>query len=307
MISVITKGLSAMNPFRWTPVCCLLLFVTATANAADLPYKQQEDVVYGDVFGVALVMDIFEPTGEKNGVGIIDVASGAWHSDRGKIRDHKRAQMYDIFSKKGYTVFAVRPGSITKFSAPEMLAHIKKGILWVKEHAEKYGVDPNGLGMTGASAGGHLACLASVTAHNGSGTDGTEVKATAIFFPPTDFTMYGTKAVDPRSEDRFAKIIRALAFREGVDGLSDEEITERITSISPAKLVHKQAPPFLFIHGDADPVVPLQQSEVMVKALKENGVEAKLIIKQGGGHPWLTIHEEVAVLADWFDSQLLEK
>lgn len=27
---------------------------------------------------------------------------------------------------------------------------------------------------------------------------------------------------------------------------------------------------------------------------------AQLIIKKGGGHPWLTIHEEVEVMADWF-------
>ena len=63
----------------------------------------------------------------------------------------------------------------------------------------------------------------------------------------------------------------------------------------------------MLIHGDADPAVPLQQSEVMVEALKNAGVEAKLIVKPGGGHPWPTIHEEVAILADWFDSQLLDK
>ena len=30
---------------------------------------------------------------------------------------------------------------------------------------------------------------------------------------------------------------------------------------------------------------------------------AELIIKKGGGHPWPTIHEEVQVMADWFDKQ----
>ncbi|WP_339907598.1 alpha/beta hydrolase [Symmachiella dynata] len=286
-----------------------LLAVAATsASAAEKgPYVQHEDVVYGQEYGVALVMDIFVPTGEKNGVGIVDVVSGAWHSDRGKIRQHKMAQMYDIFTKKGFTVFAVRPGSITKFSAGEMLQNIKQGVRWVKAHAEEYGVDPDNLGMTGASAGGHLACLASVTAHKGEKSDGTDVKATAIFFPPTDFTMYGTTAVDPKGDDRFGQIVRALAFRDGIDGLSDEEITKKIEAISPAKLVHKQVPAFLFIHGDADPAVPLQQSEVMVEALENAGVEVKLIVKPGGGHPWPTIHEEVAVLADWLESQLVKQ
>jgi dipeptidyl aminopeptidase/acylaminoacyl peptidase len=68
--------------------------------------------------------------------------------------------------------------------------------------------------------------------------------------------------------------------------------------------VSAHAPPFLLIHGDADPLVPLQQSEVMLEALKKAGVPAELIVKKGGGHPWLTLHEEVKVLAEWFDKQL---
>ena len=64
------------------------------------------------------------------------------------------------------------------------------------------------------------------------------------------------------------------------------------------------APPFLIIHGDADPVVPLQQSEALLKALKDKEMDAQLIVKPGGGHPWLTIREEVVVSADWLDQKL---
>jgi dipeptidyl aminopeptidase/acylaminoacyl peptidase len=63
----------------------------------------------------------------------------------------------------------------------------------------------------------------------------------------------------------------------------------------------------LIIHGDADTVVPLQQSEVMLAALKKAGVVAELVVKPGGGHPWSTLHEEVRVIADWFDKQLAAK
>src|SRR6185295_5508120 len=102
-----------------------------------------------------------------------------------------RSQTFDILCRKGYTVFAIRPGSITKFSAPEMLANLNMGIRWVKEHSKEYGIDTERLGLMGASAGGHLACLAAVTADDGK-TDGakvissTRVKAVAVFFPPTD-------------------------------------------------------------------------------------------------------------------------
>src|SRR5689334_19617730 len=65
-----------------------LLNVTATAQ--DAPYKQQENLVYGEAHGIGLLMDAFTPTGNSNGLAVVDVVSGAWYSDRGKIRDHMR-------------------------------------------------------------------------------------------------------------------------------------------------------------------------------------------------------------------------
>ena len=44
----------------------------------------------------------------------------------------------------------------------------------------------------------------------------------------------------------------------------------------------------------------------MVEVLKAAGGSAELIVKQGGGHPWFTIPEEVKVMADWFDQRLPE-
>jgi len=51
----------------------------------------------------------------------------------------------------------------------------------------------------------------------------------------------------------------------------------------------------------------LQQSKKLVETLKAAGGSAELIVKKGGGHPWMTIHEEVKVMADWFDQLLPEK
>jgi acetyl esterase/lipase len=281
-----------------------------TARAQEAAFTQHENVVYGEAHGVGLLMDVFTPNGNSNGLGVIDVISGAWHSDRGKIRDHARAQTFQILCAKGYTVFAVRPGSVTKFAVPEMLANINDGIRWVKDHADEYKIDTQSLGLMGASAGGHLACLAAVTAEKGnavsSSQDGTDsrVKAVAVFFPITDFLDFNGKPVDARSDDGMGRLVQRLAFPEGTGNASDAELVRTLTAISPARLVTSEAPPFLLIHGDADQVVPLQQSERMVAALNEKGISAELIVKRGGGHPWLTIHEEVRIIADWFDKQL---
>jgi len=282
----------------------VLLEVSATPVSADNSiYQQQQDVVIADSNGLVVPMDIFVPTAMKNGLAIVDVASGAWHSDRGKIRDHERAKFYDILCGRGYTVFAVRPGSISRFNAADMVANIEAALRWVKERAATYEIDPARLGLTGASAGGHLASLVGLKTSR-AGEDGLRVAAVAVFFPPTDFLDYGGEMADPRGESRLGGIATRLGFEGGVSGLSEDQIKEKLTAISPARQVHASAPPFLLIHGDADPVVPLQQSEALRDSLQSANVPVTLIVKEGGGHPWLTIPEEVVKLADWFDERL---
>lgn len=271
-----------------------------------LPYEQKMDVVYAEVHGTGLLMDVFAPKGKTNGLGIVDVVSGAYHSDRRKLRDHILAQLYSILCSRGYTVFAIRPGSRTRYTGAEMTAHVKLGIRYVKQHAADYRIDPERLGLTGASAGGHLATLAAITPAEAQPDAkdkllhyDTRVKAAAIFFPPTDFLDWNGKMAD-------LGLLGDLLFLGGAQGRSEEEIKERARQISPARLVAGPTIPFLFIHGDADPLVPLQQSQKMVAALKAAGGSAELIVKPGGGHPWLTLPEEVKIMADWFDRHLPE-
>jgi acetyl esterase/lipase len=187
-----------------------------------------------------------------------------------------------------------------------METHVKTAIRYIKLHAADYGIDPERLGISGASAGGHLATLAAVTpepglpdAKNSAQRFDTSVKAAAVFFPPTDFLDWDGKPAN-------LEVLGDLLFLGGTKGHSEDEIRQRAEAISPARQVKGPPIPFLLIHGDADPLVPLQQSQKMVTALKEAGGSADLIIKKGGGHPWMTISEEVKVMADWFDQHLAQ-
>ncbi len=289
----------------WAISICLVL--AAGLAVAGSPFEQKQDVLYGEMDGAGLLMDVFTPTGAKNGLGIVDIASGAWSADRGKIRDHQTAQFYDIFCGKGYTVFAVRPGSKGRFTAEDMVKNVKTGIRWAKAHAADYGINPDKLGLTGASAGGHLAALTLVTREDGNPNAknpldkfSTDVAAAGIFFPPTNFLQYGDAKPD------FARIGEIL-FLGGVKGHTPEEIEAKAKAISPALLVKDKTPPVCIWHGTADPLVPLQQSEFLVEKLKAAGTDVELHIKEGGGHPWMTINEEVAKIGDWFDTKLAGK
>lgn len=282
-----------------------LLLASMPLSADGPPYQQKQDVVYGEVHGTGLLMDIFTPTGKPNGLAIVDVVSGAWYSDRNKIRDHTLAQIFKIYCSRGYVVFAARPGSKTRYTAAEMDQNVKTAIRFAKEHAAEYKVDSTRLGLTGASAGGHLATLAALTPVTGNPQSknplekhDTTVRAVGVFFPPTDFLEWDSgKPADP-------KVVGPLLYLNGAAGHSEEEIRAAANAVSPVYQVGKPTIPFLLIHGDADPLVPLSHSKKLVSAIQAAGGSAELIVKAGGGHPWLTLPEEVAVMADWFDKQL---
>jgi dipeptidyl aminopeptidase/acylaminoacyl peptidase len=77
--------------------------------------------------------------------------------------------------------------------------------------------------------------------------------------------------------------------------------------MSPVYQVTSDDPPTLIIHGDADAVVPLQQSQLMIEKLKDAQVPCDLIVKPGGAHGWPDIGNDVPALADWFDKFLAKK
>ena len=296
-------------------VYSILLFGVLTLNvqAIEPPaYVQKQDVVFGESHGTGLLMDVFEPTTKSNGLAIIDVASGSWYSDRGKIRDHTLAQVYSILCERGYVVFAVRPGSKTRYTALEMDQHLKLAIRHVKANADAYKIDGNKLGLTGASAGGHLATLAALTpepseprANNKNARFDSTVAAVAVFFPPTDFVDWREgKMLDSKVLSPLLAVGTTSTNQGSLAGKSQAELQEMARAISPVHRVGKPALPFLLIHGDADQVVPLSHSQKLVKAIQDADGSAELIVKQGGGHPWLTLPIEVALMADWFDKKL---
>ena len=126
-----------------------------------------------------------------------------------------------------------------------------------------------------------------------------------------DFLHYRGNAADFGKDERVAQRMREL-FGDNGQGDSANADPAKLTEEMGRKISRRpcwsiaSSLRFLVIHGDADPLVPLQQSEILIAALKKAGGQADLIVKHGGGHAWLTINEEVKVMADWFDKELKE-
>jgi acetyl esterase/lipase len=263
------------------------------ASRADDPpaYDRKEDVVYGRKYGMALTMDVFTPRSNANGAAVIWVVSGGWFSDHGAIN----AGFINEFLRRGYTVFAVVHGSQPKYTIPEVVKDMHRAVRFIRHHAKDYQIDPDRIGITGGSAGGHLSLMQGTAGTAGdSGAkdpvdrESSRVQAVACFFPPTDFLNYGKSdeialgcgiLKDFRAPFDFHEYDQA---RKALVPVTDVgKILEIGRQISPVYHVSPDDPPTLIIHGDADTLVPIQQAEIIIEKLKSNGVDARLVVKKG--------------------------
>lgn len=285
---------------------------------AIVPHRHIADVVYGRKYGMALTLDVFRPKKDANGAAIILAMSGGWISSPSLLTTHfiLREPL-----RRGYTVFAVYHGSQPKYTVPEIVADMNRAVRFIRLHAKDYGIDPDRIGVTGGSAGGHLSLMLGTAGDRGNPKAkepiervSSRVQAVACFFPPTDFLNYGGKGKDGFADDSILTLINirpAVDIREfdpkthRLERVADKEkIAAMLRRISPITHVSSDDAPTLIVHGDADRLVPLQQAEIFIARLKEVGVPAELIVKKKVGHTFLGMEADYIRMIDWFDRYL---
>jgi len=275
----------------------------ATCVHAEDSFTRTEDVIYGRKFGTALTLDVFQPA-KPNGYGILFMVSGGFFSSHEAVAP----MFYRALLDRGYTVFAVVHGSQPRFIIPEIEQDIHRAVRFVRHNAAKYGVNPDKLGITGGSAGGHLSLTmgtkggpGKVDAKDPIDRESSAVEAVACFFPPTDFLNWREPGdvqvgIGPTGGQFKAAFGPRSDTAEGREVLGKE--------ISPIYYVTSNMPPTLVMHGDADKLVPIYQAQMFEKKCRESGAPFKLIVREGKDHGWKEMSDDMKIFADWFDEHL---
>lgn len=287
-------------------VGALLLLLVLLAGGLWLYFspsvKATRGLVYGQRHGRNLVIDVFQPA-RPNGLGVALMVSGAWKSGTNAFRPWMAASVL----RRGYTLFAVTHVSQPEATVTEIFEDVSRGMRFIRHHAREYGVDPNRLGVTGGSAGGHLSLLLATRGGPGPADaadpvdrESSGLQAVAIFYPVTDLLNLGA------STENLGDGGPPKSFVKGFGPNSkDPAVWKTIgRELSPIYHVTTNLPPILIHHGGADTLVPLDQSQRFQAQARALGRTVELVVHPGKGHGWLTMVWDVGDFADWFDRYL---
>lgn len=282
----------------------MLALTIAGCASTDAPTSDSpgyvSDVVYGHKEGTALIYDVLLPD-SPNGAGIVYMVSGGWYSVW--IPPARRRDQMSYLLDEGFTIFAVHHASAPRYKVTEAVSDVRAALRHIKVNAAAWGVDADRLGVFGGSAGGHLSLMLGLNpegeshAPRGRGPRSlgphylereadASVAAVVAYFPPVDLTW----RVGP--SDRFP----ALDFP-----------AEQAAAVSPIRFVDASDPPVKLIHGDADELVPLRDSELIAAELESAGVAHDLLVIKGGDHGFRNPeHRAMAsrAMIDWFREHL---
>jgi acetyl esterase/lipase len=246
--------------------------------------------------GLALLMDVYRPA-SPNGAAIIAIQGSGWYTAMGYDAPSIRSRTEVIdhaqrFAQAGYTVFVVSHRSTPRFHYPAQIEDVQRAVRFVRFHASVYKLEPARVGAWGSSSGGHLAELLGTMDGRGVAEDhdpvnrqSAKVRAVVTLFAPSDLPAMFAKTSRPGALTAlmgFEYLDPATRGPGSISGNEFENVAYR--NASPITHVTPDDPPTLMLHGDADVVVPLDQSERMEKALSAAGVKARLIKVIGGKH-----------------------
>lgn len=192
---------------------------------------------------------------------------------------------------------------------PAQIHDAKCAVRFLRHHARQYNIDPQRIGVWGASAGGHLASLLAVTGETraldgarGWPETSSAVQAACSWYGPSDLNWM----------DQFppgvTPALPSMTIDSAEGRLVGGPVSERqelVAMANPVRYVHPAVPPILLMHGDRDNYVPLASSERLHSALIAKSVPAYLHVIPGGHHnAFLWGDHHVQLVQEFFDWHL---
>lgn len=226
-------------------------------------------------------LDFYAPSNANSPVPlIIYIHGGGW------IMGSKKNLQPGILKQvnRGFAVASVSYSFAPWSKWPTQAMELKAAVRWLRANAEKLNIDSEKFIVWGLSAGGHIASI--IATSNGSdkleGSLGnlsvsSSVQGAIIWYGPSELV----RLVDDLGVLKlFGKI--NIAFLYGA--FFKKKQTEINQVANPSIYINPQTPPFYLMHGTADRIVPINQSNIFYDALKQKGIKVQYKVIPGYVH-----------------------
>ena len=275
------------------------------------PYSTNwENIHYADDTLVSHRMDIYLPRVNKARYPAVMIVYGSAFFGNDMKQNAYKALGAPLLNS-GFAVVTVNHRSSRDAIFPAQIQDIKAAVRFLKANGQKFQIDTSFIGITGYSSGGHLSAMmgtsgsvnlmtinsktAQIEGQVGNCTSyNSSVNAVVDWFGPTDFQSMdscGSEMVHDAPDSPESILI----------GGPIQDNDDLCALANPISYIDPDDPPFLILHGDADPLVPHCQSEMLFQGLQEAGVASQFVLVPKAAHgPGLFEEEYFTMMIDFF-------
>ena len=233
------------------------------------------DVTFSTVGEQELQLDLYRP---KKASGTLPVV--VWVHGGGWKNGSKDRCPAAWLAAHGFAVASINYRLTHEAQWPAQIDDCRAAVRWLRENAKTLNLNPDRIGAWGSSAGGHLvALLGTLDPPDSEGTS-SQVQAVCDWFGPTDLlTMPPNTISETRTEADIAQSNGAKLL-----GATVRDVPALAKQASALYQVSADDPPFLIMHGEKDPGVPLSQSHRLHEKLLTAGTQSELKVIANAGH-----------------------
>ena len=274
-------------------VCLGQIVTSLTANAQTTQPKRVQlavevveslethpDVVYARYGDRQLRLDLYRPRKSSEKLpAILCIHGGGWfQGDRSAMRPLAQA-----LAARGYVTITISYRLSGEAKFPAAIQDCKAAVRWLRSEAEGFGVDARAIGVTGLSAGGHLAALlatsggvASLEGDGGHPEYSSSVQACMAMGAQSDLQSERIRGLSQAAEDRF---YRSFLGGNAVD------LPQVYALASPRYHLDAKDPPLAFMTGERDDLST--RAEAIRQDLRHLGISTGLTVLPDAPHAFL--------------------
>ena len=273
-------SMAAMKSISVLPTVFFVALAACVSSAAELAIPDnvifERNIEYSNPDGQHLQLNLARPKNATDKMpAVLCIHGGGFRA--GKREGHDALCLK--LAQRGYVAATVTYRLAPKYQFPAAVHDVKAAVRWLRANVAKYQIDADRIGVTGDSAGGHLAQFLGVTAgvkefegEGGNANQPSGVTCVVNRYGPSDFTKSYAKSVDA------AEVLPLFL------GGNLETARERHIRSSPLNWVTPNAAPTLLLHGTEDKYVAYEQAVWMRDRLQACAVEVELLTLEGAGH-----------------------